>query len=163
MTLAFASLIGEPKILIIFVTTPCHCAAGPFGCIVMYSSEWRNAHCVLVTSAPGPGASVILSGGRVIEIVSAAAGALAQATSKTARSMRRMAALSAHHEVDVLDDVAEVAGRVPERLGALRLADAVAGAHHPPRRPGAGGWPRRRPVAERVPAAAGARPGAAPA
>src|SRR3989442_2945770 len=152
MTLAFASLIGAPKILIIFVTTPCHCAAGPFGCIMMYSSEWQNAHCVWVTSAPGPGASVNLSCGRVIEIVSAAAGAPAPATSKTARSIRRMVVLSAHHEVDVLDDVAEGAGRVPERLDALGLADAVDGAHHQPRRPGPVGRPRRAPPPEQVPA-----------
>src|SRR5947207_2565423 len=150
MILAFASLIGAPNTLIIFVTTPCHCAAGPFGCIMMYSSEWQKAHCVWVTSAPRPGASVNLSCGRVIEIVSAAAGAPAPATSQTARSMRRMAAVSAHHEVDVLDDVAEVARRVPERLGALGLPDPVDGAHHEPRGPGALGRPRRRPFAERV-------------
>src|SRR5689334_16820052 len=58
--------------------------------------------------------------------------------------------MSATHLIlDGLDDVAEIAGRIPERLGALRLADAVERTHPHvrvagARRPGCG------PLSERI-------------
>src|SRR5206468_3606215 len=53
-------------------------------------------------------------------------------------------------QVDVLDHVAEVAGGIPERLAALRLADPVERAHHDARRPRLGRRPGGGPLAERV-------------
>src|SRR5262245_38914877 len=132
MALASASLMGAPNVLIIFVTTACHCAGPPRGCIGMYSSEWQNAHCVCVVAAAGPGGSVTWSCGSVIDTVSAAAGPTAAAATRSASQDRRIA--SARHDVDVLDDVAEIAGRIPERLRPLRLADAVDRADQQPRR-----------------------------
>src|SRR5215470_17782632 len=58
--------------------------------------------------------------------------------------------MSATHPIlDGLDDVAQIAGGIPERLGALRLADAVERTHHHARVAGAR-RPRCGPLAERI-------------
>src|SRR5262252_8334925 len=57
--------------------------------------------------------------------------------------------------VHVLDDVAQIAGGVPERLVALGLADAIEGAHHQTIGIGRSGRPHGRPLAERIAAEVG--------
>src|SRR5215471_1068755 len=57
--------------------------------------------------------------------------------------------------VHVLDDVAQIACGVPQRLAALGLADAIEGAHHQAIGIGRSGRPHGRPLAERIAAEVG--------
>src|SRR6185295_4331467 len=91
--------------------------------------------------------------------------AAAGVTAKT-KSMQTMTALmaipSCGLHIDVLDDVAEVAGGVPEGLRALGFTDPVERANHQAVTSRARGGPGRRPLAERVAAQVGPELGATP-
>src|SRR5712692_2145905 len=103
------------------------------------------------------------SGGNVIVTVSPAmAAAVTPSVRTNATVMTRIRASSGHDQRDLLDDVAQVAGGIPQRIVALGLADAVDRADHQP--PGAGtAWPPgRRPFAERVATVVLAERGPAP-
>src|SRR5438132_2929284 len=81
---------------------------------------------------------------------SAATGALASSATRQTTRVRVIAGGSADLEVDALDDVPEIAGRIPERRQALGLADPVQRADHDRLRSPSGRRPPRRPLAERV-------------
>src|SRR5262249_37076380 len=118
---------------------------------------------VWVWSMPEPALRAMDSGGSVMLTVSPApAVVIATRVRASAVARRRMPVTSGHHEGDLLDHVAQVAGRIPERLVALRLADRVERADHQPRGASSCRFPRRRPLAERVPPVVGAEHGPAP-
>src|SRR6202158_2469091 len=84
----------------------------------------------------------------MIRFPSASADPTASAASRHALAIL-MAALPGLH-VDVLDDVAEIARRIPERPCALRLADPVEGTYHQTMLARAGRRPGHGPLSEGV-------------
>ena len=66
---------------------------------------------------PGPALSAMDSGGSVMLTVSpATAAVVATSIRASAGTNRRMPVTSRHHEGDLLDHVAQIAGGIPERL-----------------------------------------------
>src|SRR5439155_10505707 len=114
--------------------------------------EWHERHARCATSTPGPGlrSPYGWSGGSVIVLVSAAAASGSASTSAAMPRVRRMPRLLARLDGDALDDVAQIAGRVPHGLVPLRLADRVEGPDHQPMFARPRRRPHRTPFAERV-------------
>src|SRR6267143_2915136 len=83
-------------------------------------------------------------------LASAATGALASSATRRKTRVRVIAGASADLEVDALDDVPQIAGRIPKRRHALGLADTVQRADHDRLRPPSGRRTPRRPLAERI-------------
>src|SRR5262249_56919521 len=118
---------------------------------------------VWVWSMPAPALRAMDSGGSVMLTVSPApAGLIAARVRTSALARRRMPVTSGHHEGDLLDHVAQVAGGIPERLVALGLADPVERADHQPGGASSRRFPGRRPLAKRISPVVGAEHGPAP-
>src|SRR5205085_6233172 len=89
------------------------------------------------------------SGGSVIVFGWAAASSGDPSSNVTITATRRACMLPRLH-LDRFDHVAQVAGRIPQRLVALRLADAVERTHHEAVPAWPGRRPRCAPLAERI-------------